>query len=88
METTKANGGGGVYHPKLMQVHIANIWEDNIIALKETIDDMELEAMASSCEDYNMCMFIRNSDNGSYRSLKTTLDNNRLLKKYPYTKTL
>ena len=49
---------------------------------------MELEAMASSCEDYNMCMFIRNSDNGSYRSLKTTLDNNRLLKKYPYTKTL
>ena len=63
-----------------MQVHIANICDENIIALKDTTDDMELEAMTSSCEDYNMCMFIRTSDNGSYRSLKTAMDNNRLLK--------
>ena len=49
---------------------------------------MELEAMASSCEVYNTCMFIRTYDNRRYRSLKSALDNNRLLKKDAYTKTL
>ena len=34
IDTTKANGGWGVYHPKLMQVHIANICEEHIIAVK------------------------------------------------------
>ena len=33
-DTTKANGRWGVYHSKLMQMHIANICEENIIALK------------------------------------------------------
>ena len=40
IETTKANGGWAIYHPKLMQVHIANICEENITALKDTTDDM------------------------------------------------
>ena len=39
-DTTKANGRWGVYHSKLMQMHIANICEENITALKDTTDDM------------------------------------------------
>ena len=44
--------------------------------------------MASSCKEYNACMFSRISDNGRYRVLSTTLDKEHITKKGAYPKTL
>ena len=43
--------------------------------------------MESSCEEYNSCVFVCMSYNGSYRSLNTTLYNEHILKKDAYPKT-
>ena len=70
-----------------MQAHLVNIFEEDRISVKEATGDLELEAMTSSYKDYNTCMFIYIYDNGRYRSINTTLDNEHLLKKDAYTKT-
>ena len=70
-----------------MQAHLVNIFEEDRISVKEATGDLELEAMTSSYEEYNTCMFICISDNGRYIYLNNTLDNEHLLKKDAYTKT-
>ena len=49
---------------------------------------MELAAMSSLLEEHNVCMFIRISDNGRHRALKTFIDNKHLLKKDELPSTL
>ena len=88
IENTKAHGGQSGYHTKLIQAHLANILEENRIVLKEATYSMELAAMASTCKEYNACILVYISNDGRYRSLKTTLDNEHLLEKYFYPKTL
>ena len=71
-----------------MQSHLANIYKENISAVKEATEDMELAAMSLLCNEYSTCMFIRISGNGRYRSLNSNLDNEHILKIYAYPKTL
>ena len=88
IETIKAHNGKSGYHSKLIKAHPTKICEEDSITLKEATDDVKLSAMMSLCNGYNACMFICISDNGRYRSLKTTLDNEHFKKKDSYTKTL
>ena len=55
---------------------------------KKNLAQIETEAMASSCEEFLACLFIMMADNGRYKPLKTQLENDFLLGKLHYPKTV
>lgn len=47
---------------------------------------MQKHALDKSCTEYLACLFIKTSNNGRYRVMKTSLDNTYIMGKYYYPK--
>ena len=81
MGTINSNGVRAGYHNNICKVNLVakckveNTAYDGVKKLIETsVDD--------SCTEHLDCLFIKNSGNGRYRSLKTILDNIHTVDKY------
>ena len=82
-----ANGEMTGWHPKLFKIHqeatMANQEEaitqkDNPAAAEERFR-IEKEASESACAEYLACLFLLLADDGRFKTLKKTLNNNFLL---------
>ncbi len=79
------HGGRAGFHEGMYKERLREIKTKNGLNVADpATDEMREKAMIESCNEYLGCLFIRNSDEGRYKQLKSTLDNSYLFGKDDY----
>jgi hypothetical protein len=93
VDMVNAHGGNARFHPKIGSNHLkALVAKECKAALSNFMADeqkaMTATARASACEEFLACFFVRVLDNNRYKGLKQALDNEHLMNKGAYPKTM
>ena len=88
-----AHGGNAGFHKKIFEDHLKTlIADEGKAALREFTageqSAMTAKARASACEEFLACFFIRASDDNRYKGLKQALDNEHLMSKGAYPRSM
>ena len=92
VNTINTHGGSTGHHSKLFDEHVERLMSER--GLDSDNDDTDglqkvlLDAERGSCNKYLACLFILVADGGRYQGLKQVLDNQYLMDKDAYPKTL